>query len=145
MAGKGSGKTTSLTLFALLEKEEGGRQNLFANYRLNFDFKWLRGRDMIELSQKLNDSCIIIDELHEYADSRNSGTLQNKRVSDFFLQSRHTHLTSTTALNSLTRSTNASGASPISASSARTCSSTPTWTATTTSSVSPSPTAGAQR
>jgi hypothetical protein len=45
---------------------------------------------MIDLTDKLNNSAIGIDELHEYADSRNSGTLQNKRVADFFLQSRHT-------------------------------------------------------
>lgn len=45
---------------------------------------------MIELTDKLDDSCVLIDELHEYADCRNSHSLQNKRVSDFFLQSRHT-------------------------------------------------------
>ena len=44
---------------------------------------------MITLEKTLNDSVIGIDELHEYADARNAGTLQNKRVSDFFLQSRH--------------------------------------------------------
>jgi len=44
---------------------------------------------MIELEHTLNDSVIGIDELHEYADARNAGSLQNKRVSDFFLQSRH--------------------------------------------------------
>lgn len=45
---------------------------------------------MIDLTDKLKDSAIFIDELHEYCDSRNSGSLQNKRVADFFLQSRHT-------------------------------------------------------
>lgn len=87
---KGSGKTTALTLFAFLESIEGCRKNLFSNYKLEFTFKWLNGTDMIDLSSKLDDSAVFIDELHEYADSRNSGTLQNKRVSDFFLQSRHT-------------------------------------------------------
>ncbi len=87
---KGAGKTTALTLFLYLELLSGFRSNLFSNYKLKFAFSWLNGHDMIELNTKLNDSAIGIDELHEYADSRNSGTLQNKRVSDFFLQSRHT-------------------------------------------------------
>ena len=90
MAGKGSGKTTALTMFAYLEHLAGDRENLFSNYKLEFDFEWLEGVDMVDLTSKLNDSAVFIDELHEYADSRNSGTLQNKRVSDFFLQSRHT-------------------------------------------------------
>lgn len=90
MAGKGSGKTTAMTLFLYLEHVSGIRKHLFSNLKLGFDFKWLKGHDMIELTDKLNDSAIGIDELHEYADSRNSGTLQNKRVADFFLQSRHT-------------------------------------------------------
>lgn len=87
---KGSGKTTALTLFGYLESITKVRQHIFSNYKLNYDFEWLKGHDMIELTDKLNDSAVMIDELHEYADSRNSGTLQNKRVSDFFLQSRHT-------------------------------------------------------
>jgi len=86
---KGSGKTVSLTLFLLIESLQRIRQRIFCNYRLNFEFDWLEGRDMIELERTLNNSCIGIDELHEYADARNSGSLQNKRVSDFFLQSRH--------------------------------------------------------
>jgi len=87
---KGAGKTTALTLFLLCEHQEGSLKNLYANYRLGFPFKWLRGTSMINLSRTLDDSAIGVDELHEYADSRSSGTLQNKRVSDFFLQSRHT-------------------------------------------------------
>lgn len=87
---KGSGKTTTLTLFMFLESISGFRERLFSNYKFTFKFEWLNGRDMIDLTDKLNDSAVAIDELHEYADSRNSGTLQNKRVSDFFLQSRHT-------------------------------------------------------
>jgi hypothetical protein len=90
MVGKGAGKTTTLTLFMFLESISGYRQRLFSNYKLNFDFQWLDGKDMIDLTDKLNDSAVAIDELHEYCDSRNSGTLQNKRVADFFLQSRHT-------------------------------------------------------
>jgi hypothetical protein len=88
---KGGGKTTALTLFMYLERMLGLKKNMFCNYKLNFEFDWLSGKDMIDLTDKLNDSAIGIDELHEYADSRNSGTMQNKRVADFFLQSRHTN------------------------------------------------------
>jgi len=88
---KGDGKTTTLTLFLVLEAEEGDRKNFFSNYRIKRrEFKWLKGHDMIELTKKLDDSAIGIDELHEYADCRDSGSFQNKRVADFFLQSRHT-------------------------------------------------------
>jgi len=86
---KGSGKTTALTLFLLIESIQRIREKIFCNYKLNFDFEWLAGRDMIELEKKLDHSCVGIDELHEYADARNSGSMQNKRVADFFLQSRH--------------------------------------------------------
>lgn len=86
---KGSGKTVSLTLFLLIEALQRTRERIFCNYKLEFPFEWLAGRDMIELELTLNNSCIGIDELHEYADARNSGSLQNKRVADFFLQSRH--------------------------------------------------------
>lgn len=90
MVSKGAGKTTMLTLFMWMEKRFGNRKNMFSNYKLKFSSNWLQGHDMIELTDKLMDSAIAIDELHEYADSRSSGTLQNKRVADFFLQSRHT-------------------------------------------------------
>ena len=89
MAGNGAGKTTALTLFLLIESIQRTRSRIFCNYKLNFPFQWLAGADMITLEKTLNDSVIGIDELHEYADARNAGTLQNKRVSDFFLQSRH--------------------------------------------------------
>jgi hypothetical protein len=87
---KGAGKTVTLTLMLYLEHLSQLRKHMFSNYKLGFDFEWLSGHDMIELTDKLDDSAIGIDELHEYADCRNSGTLQNKRVADFFLQSRHT-------------------------------------------------------
>lgn len=86
---KGSGKTVSLTLFLLIESLQRSRSRIFCNYKLEFPFEWLVGTDMITLEKTLNDSVIGIDELHEYADARNAGSLQNKRVADFFLQSRH--------------------------------------------------------
>lgn len=86
---KGSGKTTLLTFFLYSEYTEKIKEKVFSNYGLKFHFKWLNAFDMIENTQLLENSSIGIDELHEYADSRSSGTLQNKRISDFFLQSRH--------------------------------------------------------
>ena len=88
---KGGGKTTTMVLFLMLEHSVNFRNRFFANLKVDLEgFNWLNGRDMIDLTDKLNDSCIGIDELHEYADCRDSGSFQNKRVSDFFLQSRHT-------------------------------------------------------
>lgn len=85
---KGSGKTTALTLFAWLAKHFNHKKVL-SNYSMDFMDGFLSGRDMIMLSKSLDNTWIAVDELHEYADSRNSNTLQNKRVADFFLQSRH--------------------------------------------------------
>lgn len=88
---KGGGKTTALTLFALMAKLGGARERVITNYSVSFQDDYLQGRDMIFLKDTLENAWIGIDELHEYADSRASGSLQNKRVADFFLQSRHFH------------------------------------------------------
>ena len=88
---KGDGKTTTMVLFLMLEQMSQYRKHFFSNLRIDLKgFQWLNGRDMIDLTNKLDDSYIGIDELHEYADCRDSGSFQNKRVADFFLQSRHT-------------------------------------------------------
>jgi len=88
---KGAGKTVIMTLLLYLESQMKNKPVIFSNYALNFIFEWLKGKDMVELSSHLDNSAIGIDELHEYADCRNSGSLQNKRVATFFLQSRHTN------------------------------------------------------
>lgn len=87
---KGSGKTTLLTFFLISEIEQEIKNKCFCNYSLKIPFTWLNAYDMIEHMEIFENSTIGIDELHEYADSRSSGTLQNKRIADFFLQSRHT-------------------------------------------------------
>lgn len=88
---KGAGKTVICTLMLYLESRMKKKPQIFSNYELTFKSDWLAGKDMVELSSHLDNSAIGIDELHEYADCRNSGSLQNKRVSTFFLQSRHTN------------------------------------------------------
>jgi len=88
---KGGGKTLIMTLFLLMEWEQAMRPKIFSNYALALPFQYLQGKDMTTLNEKLGDSLIAIDELHEYADSRNSQSLQNRRVATFFLQSRHTN------------------------------------------------------
>lgn len=87
---KGSGKTTLLTYFLYFEITKKIKEGCFCNYKLNFPFKWLNAYEMIDNIQMFSNHVIGIDELHEYADSRQSSALQNKRISDFFLQSRHT-------------------------------------------------------
>jgi hypothetical protein len=86
---KGDGKTSACTLFLMLEKWRNPYATIYSNYKLFFDAHFLHGRDMIENRELFEGAIIGIDELHEYADSRDSGTPQNKRVCDFFLQSRH--------------------------------------------------------
>lgn len=88
---KGSGKTTTGVTLTLIEKIINDINRFYSNIRIEYEgFNFLHGRDMVELKKHLDGSLIFIDELHEYADSRNSQSFQNKRVSDFFLQSRHT-------------------------------------------------------
>jgi hypothetical protein len=86
---KGDGKTTACTLFLALEKLRNPHRKVYANYKLFFESSFLNGRDMIENREIFANAIIGLDEIHEYADSRDSGTPQNKRVCDFFLQSRH--------------------------------------------------------
>jgi len=88
---KGAGKTITAVMLLLQDYVINDCPRFFSNIYVELEgFQWLKGHDMIELTDKLNDSLIFIDELHEYADSRNSSSFQNKRVCDFFLQSRHT-------------------------------------------------------
>jgi hypothetical protein len=88
---KGAGKTLIMTLLILMEWNMKLRPKVYSNYQLDFDFEYLCGEDMATLAMKLSNSIIAIDELHEYADCRNSHSLQNRRVATFFLQSRHTN------------------------------------------------------
>lgn len=88
---KGGGKTLIMTLFLLMEWEQKMRPQIYSNYALALPFEYLRGSDMASLSRRLGNSLIAVDELHEYADSRNSASIQNRRVATFFLQSRHTN------------------------------------------------------
>lgn len=87
---KGSGKTTLLTFFAKAEYDSKQKVNLFSNYKFTFPFKWLDAFSLLINWDLFKNSAIIIDELHEYADSRNSSSIQNRLISAWFLQSRHT-------------------------------------------------------
>ena len=88
---KGAGKTVVQTLMLYLEHLTKKKPVIYCNLALTFPFKWLHGDDIVEIAEHLQNSAIGIDELHEYADCRNSGSVQNRRVADFFLQSRHTN------------------------------------------------------
>lgn len=87
---KGDGKTSFLTYLLKSEFDLKEKIPIFSNYELCFDFKWLNAYELLLNWSSFEKSTIGIDELHEYADSRNSSTLQNKLVCGFFLQSRHT-------------------------------------------------------
>lgn len=89
---KGSGKTTFLTYCLISEIVDNIKDILYCNYKVEINkFNWLNAFELIFNMDLFKNSCIGIDELHEYADSRYSSSNQNKRISDFFLQSRHTN------------------------------------------------------
>lgn len=84
---KGGGKTLACVVFAFLSYLSG--KKIFSNIRLSFPFEWLNAMDIVTLSPKLNNSFVLIDEIHMLADSRLSSSYQNRAISYFFLQSRH--------------------------------------------------------
>lgn len=84
---KGGGKTISAVLFCFLAYLSG--KKIFSNIKLSFDYEWLNAKDIVMLSAKLNNSFVLIDEIHMLADSRLSSSFQNRAISYFFLQSRH--------------------------------------------------------
>lgn len=88
---KGDGKTTMQTYLLKKSSIVNDKRKLFCNYKLSFNFNWLDANELIFNKEEFNNSIIGIDELHEYADSRNSSSFQNKRICSFFLQSRHTN------------------------------------------------------
>jgi hypothetical protein len=88
---KGSFKTTFLTYLLKSESELKPTNTIYNNYKVTFPFKYLNATELIINKEMFVNTTIGIDELHEYADSRNSGSLQNRLVSGFFLQSRHTN------------------------------------------------------
>src|SRR4030042_6288578 len=88
---KGSFKTTVLTFLLHEDFLALSDRKVFSNYKLSFKFDWLKAEELILDIDKFNNTIIGIDELHEYADSRNSSSFQNRLISSFFLQSRHTN------------------------------------------------------
>jgi hypothetical protein len=86
---KGDGKTTLATLLLYSNYVEQLKKNMYCNYKLSFPFLWLNASDMLSNPLLFNDSIVCIDELHDYADSRNSSSFQNIYISAWFLQSRH--------------------------------------------------------
>ena len=87
---KGDGKTTLLSFFLYNAYLKRKKEYLFSNYELNFTFNWLNAYELILNWDKFENSIIGIDELHDYVDSRNSSSIQNRLICSWFLQSRHT-------------------------------------------------------
>lgn len=101
VGGIGTGKTLSLTAFGLVDLEKG--KKLFCNIKLKnvqgykkliFELnKDIINNMFLEVKNgtlKLENSTILIQEAHNYLDSRNSMSKQNKSLSYWILQSRHT-------------------------------------------------------
>lgn len=85
---QGGGKTLIMTLFLYMESLMDNK--VFANYKLlpPLVWKWLNGKDMVELSKELSHAALGVDEIHLYADSRSSSKKQNKSLSYFITQCR---------------------------------------------------------
>lgn len=96
IGGIGSGKTLSMTRYALEEYKRG--KTIFTNYRLEFPKDRLYGKvvkldmkffeDYTQSKFELINSVILIDEAHVFFDSRNAMLKKNKIFSKFVTQSR---------------------------------------------------------
>lgn len=85
--GLGSGKTLMMSRYLSKDFHRLHRV-VYANYWLNFDYKKLNIRDMLDKKQSLLNVSVGIDELTVFADCRNSMSELNKLISYFILQTR---------------------------------------------------------
>ena len=78
---QGSGKTLLLVKIALQYLRKGHK--IYSNIHLNFDYSALDYNDIIEC--KLNNSVVLLDEIHLLLPSRRSLSKRNTEICDNFL------------------------------------------------------------
>jgi len=82
----GSGKTILASMFAYDYFTKGSE--VYANYGLTFKHKPLRMQDITNCDFDFSNALLVIDEIHLFMDSRQSGTKKNRIISYFITQSR---------------------------------------------------------
>lgn len=84
--GLGSGKTLGMTYYLFRDLDLGFE--VYANYKLNFDYKKLNVLELLESDVDLQNISIGIDEITVFLDCRKSSSKMNRLISYFILQTR---------------------------------------------------------
>jgi len=88
----GSGKTLLLSMFAHKYFSKPFNSTIYANYHLNFPFKTLSMKEITDGDFNFTNSFLAMDEIHQFMDSRLSGTKKNRTIGYFITQSRKRNL-----------------------------------------------------
>jgi len=83
----GSGKTLIATYFAYHYFKKC-KSKIYANYHLNFPFEIIKMSQLTNPAYNFSNSVLIIDEIHQFLDSRLSGSKKNRTIGYFITQSR---------------------------------------------------------
>jgi hypothetical protein len=86
---QGSGKTTAAVAYAYEDHTFDGRK-VIANQHLNFEYQKFGLEWFIEhlADHEMEDCILLLDEMYQIADSRNSGSKLNRLFSYFMVQTR---------------------------------------------------------
>lgn len=85
----GQGKTCSMVAYAYAMHKKG--YEIYANFRLNFPFRYLTLADILRYYEEetaFKNTIFLIDEIHMLIDSRTAMTRRNMIISYFILQTR---------------------------------------------------------
>ena len=88
----GSGKTLLMSMFAFKYFSPPYNCNIYANYHLNFKFDTLKMKEITDENFNFKNSFLAMDEIHQFMDSRLSGTKKNRTIGYFVTQSRKRNL-----------------------------------------------------
>ena len=87
----GSGKTLISTYFGYYYHKKY-KSSVYANYHLNFPFQPVQMKQLTDPNYNFSNSVLILDEIHQFLDSRLSATKKNRTTGYFITQSRKRNL-----------------------------------------------------
>jgi len=95
IGGRGTGKTLSMVYLAREASKKG--KKLYTNFKIKLPATYLTKEWVGSMLEKvkegsinLKNSCVLIDEMHNYMDSRTAMSKKNRALSYWIAQSRHT-------------------------------------------------------
>lgn len=89
---QGSGKTALITMLTITEHQKHNDRKIFSNYNLEIPHEKITLKDIITMLDDdpniLNNSIILLDEIHLYLDSLDFMRKNNRKLQTFFSQLR---------------------------------------------------------